>query len=79
MRAGVLADFGHPDLVDRHRGLVDQVERRYPRDGIERVLADAIVAAARREPSKAPASSWPADLVRGAQLVSTAGGVNPLF
>ena len=39
VRAGVSADFGSPALVERHRALIEEVERRYPRDGIERVLA----------------------------------------
>jgi hypothetical protein len=66
LRSGVLTDFGSPVLVDRQRALIQDVEERYPRAGIERVLAGAVVEAARTTPSKAPSSSWPADLVRGA-------------
>src|SRR5262249_23286455 len=55
-RLGVLEDFSgnpHPD-----------VEQRYPRLDVERVLADAVVAQALRNPAKAPASSWPGGLLR---------------
>jgi hypothetical protein len=66
VRAGVLTDFGAPASVERHRSLIDELERRHHRNGIERVLAQAVVGAARTTPAKAPSSSWPADLVRGA-------------
>jgi hypothetical protein len=79
VRSGVLADFGSPAHIERHRALIDELEQRYPRDGVERVLADAVVAAARTTPSKAPPSSWPADLVRGADLVADGEADNPLF
>lgn len=79
VRSGVLTDFGAPDLVDRHRDLVGELERAYPRDAIERVLAGAVVAAARATPAKAPSSSWPADLVRGADAMSDPDAENPLF
>jgi HD domain-containing protein len=77
LRSGVLADFGAPDLRARHRDLVVDLERRHPRAGIERVLAAAVVDAARALPDKAPASSWPADLVRGAAAATD--GDNPNF
>jgi hypothetical protein len=78
VRSGVLADFGSPAHRDRHRALIRQLEQRYPRDGIERVLADAVVEAARTAPTKAPSSSWPADLVRGAAAAGPDAG-NPCF
>jgi hypothetical protein len=78
VRSGVLADFGSPAYTDRHRALIRELEQRHPRDGIERVLAGAVVDAARRAPTKAPPSSWPADLVRGAQLTGP-GADNAFF
>ena len=39
MRIGVLTDFGSADYAPRHRALVREIERRYPRDGIEQILA----------------------------------------
>jgi hypothetical protein len=79
VRSGVRADFGSPAQAQRHQALIHELEQRHPRDGIERVLADAVVAAARTTPSKAPPSSWPAELVRGADLVSDGEADNPLF
>jgi hypothetical protein len=79
VRSGVLTDFGAPALVERHRDLVGRLERAYPRDAIERVLAGAVVAAARSTPAKAPSSSWPADLVRGADATSDPDAENPQF
>ena len=69
-------------LTEPHRpahDLIREIEQRYPRDGIERVLAHAVVTAARAEPAKAPASSWPADLVRGADLIGDSQADNPFF
>jgi hypothetical protein len=79
VRGGVLTDFGSPSHIARHPDLIRQLEHRYPRDGIERVLANAVVEAARAVPSKAPSSSWPADLVRGAELVAGPEADNPFF
>jgi hypothetical protein len=78
VRSGVLADFGNAELVERHRALVTDLEQRHPRDGIERVLAGAVVDAARTTPAKAPPASWPAELVRGAATTSP-GSDNPGF
>jgi hypothetical protein len=79
VRSGVLTDFGSPVLIERHRALIEEIEQRHPRAGIERVLARAVVDAARRTPDKAPASSWPADLVRGSELGDEPEGDNPCF
>jgi hypothetical protein len=79
VRGGVLTDFGSPSHIARHTDLIREIEQRYPRDGIERVLAHAVVTAARAEPAKAPASSWPADLVRGADLTGDSEADNPCF
>jgi hypothetical protein len=79
VRAGVSADFGAPALVARHRALIEEIEGRYPREGIERVLAGAVVAAATATPAKAPSSSWPADLLRGAATMTDPAGENPSF
>jgi hypothetical protein len=79
VRSGVLTDFGSPTHTDRHRALIGELEQRYPRDGVERVLARAVVDAARTRPAKAPPSSWPADLVRGAATTSDLDADNPCF
>lgn len=62
-RLGVLADFSG----------TDRYADRYPRLDIERVLADAVVAQALRNPGKAPAATWPASLVQ-AQLEGRSDG-----
>lgn len=61
-RLGVLADFG----ADVGVGAADRaaVEADHPRQEIERVLADAVIAQARRFPTKAPAWTWPGGLLR---------------
>jgi hypothetical protein len=61
-RLGVRADFG----AATGGGDADRAvfEERYPRLDIERVLADAVVAQALRDPGKAPASSWPGGLLQ---------------
>jgi hypothetical protein len=79
VRSGVLIDFGSPSHAHRHRALIAELEHTYPRDGIERVLAGAVVRAARTTPAKAPPSSWPADLVRGAGTISDPDADNPSF
>jgi hypothetical protein len=64
-RLGVRADFGATS-----GGGPDEraaFEQTYPRLDIERVLADAVVAQALRNPDKAPASSWPGGLLRAHQ------------
>lgn len=61
-RLGVLADFGADVGVDPADRAA--IEAGYPRQEIERVLADAIVTQARRNPAKAPAATWPGELLR---------------
>jgi hypothetical protein len=79
VRSGVLTDFGSPGHTERHRDLIGDLERRYPRDHIERVLARAVVDAARTTPAKAPPASWPGDLVRGAAMTGDPDPDNPCF
>lgn len=73
-RLGVMADFGAPDLPGR-----DLFEQKYPRLDIERVLADAVVAQALAQPSKAPSHSWPGLLVRAQLADPNRIGLNPAF
>jgi hypothetical protein len=79
LRVGVLADFKDPAHLARHQDLADRLDEAYPRAGIERVLAAAVVRAARDRPGKAPPASWPGDLVRGAASMADPEGDNPLF
>ncbi|MEV5426913.1 hypothetical protein AB0K85_29730 [Streptomyces cellulosae] len=52
---------------------------RFPRLGIETVLADAVVAQAVQCPQKAPPSSWPGGLLAAHLAKPTHSGVNPAF
>lgn len=79
VRAGVLTDFGDPQRRHVHQGLIAAIETTYPRADVEIVLAEAVVAAAKARPGKAPAASWPADLVRGSEHLTAPGQPNPLF
>ena len=45
-------------------GVKREVEGRIPREGIEKVLGDAVVGQAVGREEKAPGGSWPGDLVR---------------
>jgi hypothetical protein len=77
LRFGVLADFGaYPDADP---SFIEDVEGEYPRLDIERVLADAVVAQAVRNPAKAPASSWPGGLLAAHRLAPGRDGINPAF
>ncbi|KAE8410918.1 hypothetical protein BDV36DRAFT_276284 [Aspergillus pseudocaelatus] len=77
VRLGVLTDFGSYAEVDRE--FREATERDLPRLGIEKVLGDTVVAQALDCPKKAPAASWPGDLLR-AKLESPAwDGVNKAF
>lgn len=68
-RLGVRADFG----AATGGGDVDRAtfEARHPRLDIERVLTDAVVSQALRDPAKAPASSWPGGLLQAHLAGST--------
>lgn len=60
-RMGVRTDFFTLQIPDDARAAV---EKQYPRLGLDHELAALVVAQALRQPEKARASSWPADLVR---------------
>ncbi len=77
LRFGVVADFGGPTFATAAE--VRELEQRYPRQAIEKVLGDTVVSQAVAEPSKAPASSWPHDLLRAYQADPGYQGVNPAF
>jgi hypothetical protein len=76
-RAGVVSDFAAPAAAPS--GPRVEIESRYPRDDIERHLADAVVAQAVADPAKAPRSSWPGGLLRAHLADPHHDGVNPAF
>jgi len=79
IRLGVRSDFGHPGIDPELRRTV---ELEYPRLGIEKVLADAVVAQALPRPvaersEKAPPSSWPGGLLNAHLAKAQNAAVNP--
>jgi hypothetical protein len=59
-RQAVRTDFGASLVDDAMRA---QLEQRYPRLDIERVLSRAVVEAALLDPERAPRNSWPRSLL----------------
>lgn len=60
-------------------GFRGEVEERFPRDGIEKVLGDAVVMQAVGTPGKAPRGTWPGELVRAFEENPGWEGVNKAF
>lgn len=60
-RVGIRTDFSSVTIPDAERV---ELERELPRLGLDDELPALVVAQALRQPEKARASSWPADLVR---------------
>ncbi|ORY19023.1 hypothetical protein BCR34DRAFT_472523 [Clohesyomyces aquaticus] len=85
VREAVLVDFGKKtslglpmtenDLQER-RG---ELEEKYPRLGVEKILGDAVVEQAVRNPDKAPPASWPGILYRAHLSNPGWDGVNKAF
>lgn len=77
LRRGVEIEFGPRELrASFDDGILD-AETRYPRTDLEEVLQTLVVEQALRQPQKATAPSWAADLVRNHQPGRK--GVNPAF
>ena len=74
VRRAVLVDFGRLDSVDL------QVESKYPRLDIEKVLGDAVVSRCLVSPkTSAPSHTWPGDLYRSHLEDPSNQGVNIAF
>jgi len=72
-RVGIRTDFASVTIPEAERAVI---ERELPRLGLDDELPALVVAQALRQPEKARASSWPADLVR-AHLGSPGWGPGP--
>ncbi|KAK3936423.1 hypothetical protein QBC46DRAFT_395155 [Diplogelasinospora grovesii] len=85
LRLAVRADFGSypPPPADQIPGgadtLVNLIRWQLPRLEIEKDLGDAVVRQALLKPQKAPAASWPGDLVRAHEEDPKWNGVNKAF
>lgn len=76
LRLAVRADFG---LYTVGEAVVGEVEGQLPRLGVEKDLGDAVVRQALLLPSKAPAASWPGDLLRAHTAEPGWTGINKAF
>ncbi|HEY4224675.1 MAG TPA: HD domain-containing protein [Pseudolysinimonas sp.] len=68
-RVGIRTDFFSVRIPDAERAVI---ERELPRLGLDHEISALVVAQALRQPEKARASSWPADLLR--EHYATQGG-----
>lgn len=65
VRAGVSMDFKMETAgKERLEELRDELEVRFQRAGFEKVLSDAVVGQAVKQPKKAPSATWPGMLYR---------------
>lgn len=77
LRRGVEVDFGPAELRASFADGVADAETQYPRGQIEEILGTLVVQQAIKQPLKAAAPSWAADLVRCHDPGRS--GVNPAF
>jgi hypothetical protein len=77
LRRGVEIEFGSKKVRARFTDSIADAEARYPRTHIEEILQTLVVEQALRQPTKATAPSWAADLLRHHQ--PGFNGVNPAF
>jgi hypothetical protein len=77
LRRGVEIEFGSGRVRARFTHSIADAEARYPRTNIEEVLQTLVVEQALRQPAKATAPSWVADLLRHHRPGINA--VNPAF
>lgn len=79
-RFGPLVDFKRPDVRSLfEENFIEKVEEAFPRGEPERVLSDAVVEQALRQPSKAPPATWPGVLTRFKRENPEWEGVNKEF
>ncbi|CAG5163360.1 uncharacterized protein ALTATR162_LOCUS6419 [Alternaria atra] len=80
VRIAVITDFGRKSADwEVLESLREQLEVRYERVGIEKVLGDAVVEQAKRKPEKAPKVSWPHAMYVASLAEPEWDGVNKAF
>ena len=67
------------DGIENVVGFKLQVEEKFPRQDIEKVLGDAVTKQAVRRPEKAPGASWPGDLLKAYREDPGWQGINKGF
>lgn len=77
LRRGVEIEFGPAPLRAAFASHIADAERRFPRDHLEEILQTVVISQALRQPDKARAPSWAADLLR--QHRPGRPGINPGF
>lgn len=80
VRIAVVTDLGRRTAEwETLAPLRDQLEQEYARSEIEKVLGDAVVEQAKRQPEKAPMVSWPGVMYRAWLAEPEWDGVNKAF
>ncbi|KAF2098575.1 hypothetical protein NA57DRAFT_75814 [Rhizodiscina lignyota] len=80
VRTAVLIDFGKKmDLSEEAEDEKEEIEEKWPRDNIEKILGDEVVKQAVKNPDKAPPASWPGILYRAHLAEPQWQGVNRAF
>ncbi|KAI4952278.1 hypothetical protein J4E91_003740 [Alternaria rosae] len=80
VRIAVITDFGRKDgEYEVLQPLTEELEARWGRAGIERVLGDAVVEQAKRKPEKAPKVSWPGAMYAAWLVEPEWDGINKAF
>lgn len=80
VRLAVITDFGRKsEAWDVLLPLRGELEARYEREEVEKVLGDAVVEQAVRRPGKAPMVSWPGVMYRAHLEEPEWEGVNKMF
>lgn len=77
LRRGVEIEFGSTEQRARFADIITDAEALYARGQIEEILQTLVIEQALRQPNKATAPSWAADLLRHHQ--PGVKGVNPAF
>jgi HD superfamily phosphohydrolase YqeK len=80
VRIAVITDFGRKSAEGEVLApLREEMEARFERKGVEKVLSDAVVEQAKGKPEKAPKVSWPHAMVKAWETEPGWEGVNKAF